>query len=362
MVARVSSRWAQKKNWELYVQSCEFGVPKNSQHIQPLKAAAGPNLNEILVSSKRGKMPTRDTSPSYVRAYGKTKEIEPFRIKWLARLVYNTKFELAISAVIIVNAISLAVLTMPNLDPETIAIANQVDSVAFFIYVAELILRLVSYGKKPWMFFREGWNVFDFVVIGLTPVFQGQTAVMRLLRLLRLVRIFRFLPEVRILSASIMKSVPPLLSMSVLITLLLFLYGMAGFYLFGEQAASSWGDIGLSMKSLFILLTLENFPVYLEEAMLINPLALPFFLSYVFLIVFTVLNVLIGIVLNAMDEARSEDKIQRAQVSELNSLSDAAAALESSDEVIASEIKQIRDRIQELSARSSEKSTNAAKP
>jgi len=108
--------------------------------------------------------------------------------------------------------------------------------------------------------------------------------------------------------------------MSVLITLLLFLYGMAGFYLFGEQAPTSWGDIGLSMKSLFILLTLENFPVYLEEAMLISPLAIPFFLSYVFLIVFTVLNVLIGIVLNAMDEARSEDKAQRSELAELRAL------------------------------------------
>jgi voltage-gated sodium channel len=105
-----------------------------------------------------------------------------------------------------------------------------------------------------------------------------------------------------------MKSIPPLLSMSVLITLLLFLYGMAGVYVFGAEAPESWGNIAISMKSLFILLTLENFPVYLEEGLLISPLALPFFLSYVFLIVFTVLNVLIGIVLNAMDEARAEDK------------------------------------------------------
>jgi voltage-gated sodium channel len=83
---------------------------------------------------------------------------------------------------------------------------------------------------------------------------------------------------------------------------------MAGVYLFGAEAPVTWGNIGISMKSLFILLTLENFPIYLEEGLAISPLAIPFFLSYVFLIVFTVLNVLIGIVLNAMDEARQEDK------------------------------------------------------
>jgi voltage-gated sodium channel len=298
-------------------------------------------------------MTEKTAKVSYVRAYGKVREIEPYRIKSLAQLVYSTQFELLISAVIIINAVSLAVLTMPNLSPEAIALANNVDLAAYVIYVVELILRLISYGKKPWKFFKEGWNVFDFVIIGLTPFFQGQTAVIRLLRLMRLIRIFRFLPEVRILSASIVKSIPPLLSMSVLIGMLLFLYGMAGYYFFGADAPESWGNIGLSMKSLFILLTLENFPVYLEEAMLINALALPFFLSYVFLIVFTVLNVLIGIVLNAMDEARTEDQTQRRQVAELNELASKAELLESSNSATQLEIQQIRDRINEISAQAS---------
>ena len=293
---------------------------------------------------------------SYVRAYGKVKEIEAYRIKPLARLVYSTQFELFISGVIIVNAVCLAILTMPNLSPETIALINNIDLVAYAVYVFELVLRLVSYGKKPWRFFKEGWNIFDFVVIGLTPFFQGQTAVIRLLRLLRLVRIFRFLPEVRILSASIVKSIPPLLSMTVLISMMLFLYGMAGHYAFGVEAPQSWGNIGLSMKSLFILLTLENFPIYLEEAMLISPLAIPFFLSYVFLIVFTVLNVLIGIVLNAMDEARTEDRTQRAQVAELNDLASKAEQLSSSDTVTQEEIQKIRERISQITAEASSKS------
>ena len=295
-------------------------------------------------------MTKQQKAVSYVRAYGKVKQIEPYRVIWLSKVVYSSPFELAISAVIIINAISLAVLTMPGLDAQTIQIANTVDAIAFGIYVLELILRMVSYGKKPWTYFKEGWNIFDFVVVGLSPFFQGQTAVIRLLRLLRLVRIFRFLPEVRILSASIVKSIPPLLSMTVLTTLLLFLYGMAGFYIFGEQAPESWGNIGLSMKSLFILLTLENFPVYLEEAMLISPVAVPFFLSYVFLIVFTVLNVLIGIVLNAMDEAREEDRVQKKQVKELNDVSSKLASLTSADKQVQREIDKLKKEISKIEA------------
>jgi voltage-gated sodium channel len=245
---------------------------------------------------------------TFVNAYGGVEYLPSYRIKWLARLVYSKWFEFTIAAVILTNAVALGILTMPGLSEEIVGPAIALDVVAFWVYVVELSLRIASYGKKPWMFFSRGWNIFDFIVIGLSPFFQGQSTVLRLLRLFRLIRIFRFLPEVRILSTSIMKSIPPLLSMSVLITLLLFLYGMAGVYVFGAEAPESWGNIAISMKSLFILLTLENFPVYLEEGLLISPLALPFFLSYVFLIVFTVLNVLIGIVLNAMDEARAEDK------------------------------------------------------
>jgi voltage-gated sodium channel len=245
---------------------------------------------------------------TFVNAYGGVEYLPSYRIKWLARLVYSKWFEFTIAAVILTNAVALGILTMPGLSDGLVRSAITLDVVAFWVYVVELSLRIASYGKKPWMFFSRGWNIFDFIVIGLSPFFQGQSTVLRLLRLFRLIRIFRFLPEVRILSTSIMKSIPPLLSMSVLITLLLFLYGMAGVYVFGAEAPESWGNIATSMKSLFILLTLENFPVYLEEGLLISPLALPFFLSYVFLIVFTVLNVLIGIVLNAMDEARAEDK------------------------------------------------------
>ena len=255
-----------------------------------------------------------------VNAYGGVEYLPAYRIKWLARMVYSKWFEFFIAAVILTNAIALGILTLPGLSAEAERAAVQIDAVAFWVYVVELCLRLASYGTKPWMFFTKGWNIFDFMVIGLSPFFQGQSTVLRLLRLFRLLRIFRFLPEVRILSTSILKSIPPLLSMSVLITLLLYLYGMAGVYLFGEEATLAWGDIGASMKSLFILLTLENFPIYLEEGLLISPLALPFFLSYVFLIVFTVLNVLIGIVLNAMDEARQEDKTANKEHSQLSKI------------------------------------------
>ena len=87
-----------------------------------------------------------------------SQEFDDYRIKPLARLVYSTPFELAIAFVIMANAIALAVLTFPNIRPATDAAAELVDAICFAIYSIELIIRLISYGKKPWMFFKQGWN------------------------------------------------------------------------------------------------------------------------------------------------------------------------------------------------------------
>ena len=230
-----------------------------------------------------------------------------YRIKWLTRIVYGNVFEFTIVGLIVINAFFLAVLTLDTIDPTLASIARTYDALVLYVYVAELLLRIVSYGKKPWMFFTGPWNVFDFLVIALIPVFSAQTVVLRLLRLLRVVRLFRFMPEVRILTNSIARSLPPLASVTVLIMFLLFLYAMAGHYLFGDALPEHWGDVAKAMESLFILLTLENFPNYFQEAMAVSAAALPFFLSYVFIIVFTILNVLIGIVINAMDESRAAE-------------------------------------------------------
>ncbi|MEY3319085.1 MAG: hypothetical protein RL540_1457, partial [Actinomycetota bacterium] len=219
------------------------------------------------------------SNKSYVRAYGQVIELQEYRVKWLAKIVYSSAFELAIAFVILVNAVSLALLTMPNIEEDVKSTLTQLDTFALYLYATELVIRIISYGTKPWEFFKQGWNVFDFTIVILSfGIFSGQTIILRLLRIFRLIRIFRFLPVVRVLTSSVVKSLPPLMSVGVLIFLALFIYGMAGVYLFGEQLPESWGNITLALTSLFILLTLENFPIYLEEAVAVSPWALPFYL------------------------------------------------------------------------------------
>ena len=290
-----------------------------------------------------------------VKAYGEIIEIPEYRIYWLSRIVYSSPFELSIAFVILLNAISLGVLTMPGLSDGARESFEAFDRLALYVYTAELILRMISYGSRPLEFFRRGWNIFDFLIVALSPIFAGQTVVLRLLRLLRLIRIFRFLPEVKVLTLSIVRSIPPLLSMSVLIFLALFIYGMAGVYLLGDELPLHWGDITIALTTLFILLTLENFPVYLEEAILVSPLALPFFLSYIFIVVFTVLNVFIGIVLNAMDEARSENREKLEKLKKLDELALEIDNMTVDGKVTDQEILVLREKLAALEAMSRKK-------
>jgi len=108
------------------------------------------------------------------------------------------------------------------------------------------------------------------------------------------------------------KSVAPLANLALLIGFLMFIYAMAGVYLFGDANPERWGDVGQAMITLTIMLTLENFPDTFLGGLEVTPFALLYFLSYMFFIVFTVLNVLIGIVLTAMDQAREEVGAERA--------------------------------------------------
>jgi len=285
----------------------------------------------------------------HVMAYGRTFVIEEYRLKWLSRIVYSSQFELFIAFIILVNAVCLALLTMPDISQEIKSTLNQLDFYCLYIYLGELVLRILSYGTKPWRFFKQGWNIFDFVIIVFSfGFFSGQSIILRLLRVFRLIRIFRFLPEVRVLTSSVVKSLPPLMSVGVLIFLALFIYGMAGVYLFGEKLAESWGSITQAMTSLFILLTLENFPIYLEEAVAISPWALPFFLSYIFIVVFTVLNVLIGIVLNAMDEARQESKGRQKKLRDLNQIVNELDNIVADGRVTDEEFVKLRKKIGEM--------------
>ena len=224
----------------------------------------------------------------------------------LARVVDSSAFTTVVVTTIAVNAVVLGLQTYQGVVGRWGDLLFVVNGVCLGVFVVELAIRMASYWPRPFAFFRNGWNVFDFVVIlaVFVPGIRENSTLLRLLRLLRVVRIVRLLPDLRVLLLGVWKSVPPLASIGAVTAMILFVYGMVGWIWFGDELPEEWGNIGRGMLTLFVMLTLENFPVYMDEAMNVEPWAWVYFVSFILVAAFIVLNVLIGVVLNSMEEAR----------------------------------------------------------
>src|SRR3712207_6446450 len=177
-------------------------------------------------------------------------------MKPLQRLVDSAAFTAAVVAVILANALVLGLQTYPGLDRRHGDVLDRLNGAFLAFFVVEILLRLASYLPRPWRFFRDGWNVFDFVAVALAfaPGLRENTTILRLARLARIVRVVHLLPDVGVLITAVTRSIPPLGSMAVLTTLILFIYGMIGWQLFGEEQPQHWGTIGQAMLTLFVML------------------------------------------------------------------------------------------------------------
>jgi voltage-gated sodium channel len=228
----------------------------------------------------------------------------------LARIVQSHWFTTTILVVIVVNAVVLGLETYAGIEERYGDQLVLVNDLCFVIFVVELCLRIGAYGSHPWRFFRDGWNVFDFIVITIAfvPGVRESSTLLRLARLARVVRIVRLFPDLRVLLSGVWRSVPPLFAIGLATGMLLFVYGMVGWTLFGEELPAQWGNIGRAMLTLFVMLTLENFPTYMDAGMEVHPWSWVYFVSFVMIAAFVVINVLIGIVLNSMEEAREAER------------------------------------------------------
>jgi voltage-gated sodium channel len=247
-----------------------------------------------------------------------------------ARIVASKWFDLVIFAVIVANAVVLGLDTYDTIEREAGGLLRTLNDVFLGIFVVELAIRIGSYGRRPQDFFKSGWNVFDFVVIGaaFVPGLRENSTLLRLVRLARVLRVVRVLPELRLLIVAVGRSLPGLASLTVMAVVLIYVYGMVGWLVFGDSLPDDYGNIGDAMLTLFVLLSLENLPTVMEQGIEVSDWAVPYYVSFVLIAAFLVLNILIGVVINSMDEAR-ELEWQRRQ---LERRAEAAASLDEVDD------------------------------
>jgi voltage-gated sodium channel len=150
----------------------------------------------------------------------------------------------------------------------------------------------------------------QFVVItaAFVPGLRANATLLRVIRLLRVVRIVSVLPELRVLIRGMLGSLPPIGSMGVLAVLLIYVYGMLGWILFGDEDPARWGDIGDAMLTLFTVLTLEGWNDVLYRAQEIHSWSWIYFISFVLLASVLLINILIAIIINSMEDAREAER------------------------------------------------------
>ena len=264
-------------------------------------------------------------------------------VRTCARIADSTRFQAFIMGVIVANAVTLGLGTY-DFDSGVDSLLTTLDDVFLGIFVVELAIRITAFGSRPQDFFKDGWNLFDFIVIGLafTPGIRDNVTLLRLARLLRVVRVVSVMPDLRVLLRAMARSLPPITSLALLTLLLMYVYGMVGYILFHEDDPESWGNIGEAMLSLFQILTLENWPQYLDAGQAIHPQSWIFFVSYVLIASFLVINILIAIIINSMDEVHAAERA-RAR----GELDDELAAADGS---VADRLREIRHIVDKLEA------------
>lgn len=219
------------------------------------------------------------------------------------RIQSNKAFETFIMVVIIASALLVGVKTYAV--PQSVMTAVSVfDVLITLIFLTELSIRFAATHPKR-AFFLNGWNIFDtlIVVVSIIPIDNADTAlVARLVRVFRVLRMVSFIPELRMLLTSLLKALPRLGYVMALMFIIFYIYGAFGSLIFSSVNPVLWGDIAISMLTLFRVMTFEDWTDVMYETMAVYPWSWAFYLSFIFLTAFAFLNMVIGIVVNVLDE------------------------------------------------------------
>ena len=224
------------------------------------------------------------------------------------RLVDSKYFEPIIIAIIVANSLLLGMETSKTLEErfgDQMRLGNQV---ALSIFIVEAIIKMVALAPRSHRYFKDGWNVFDFIVIvaALIPA-TGQFAVIaRLARLLRALRLISAVKELRLIITALVRSIPSVGHVMMLMGIIVYIYAIMGYHFFHVDDPQNWGSLGRSCLTLFNIITLEGWTEVMAVAMEINPYAWIYFVSFVVVGTFVVINLLIAIIINNLDEAKLE--------------------------------------------------------
>jgi voltage-gated sodium channel len=227
------------------------------------------------------------------------------------RLIDAPAFQRAVLGLILAAGLLVGLETNASLVARTGGLLPALDRVVLALFSAELLVRIGAWGARPWRFFRDPWNVFDFAIVAvcLLPLDAGYSAVLRLARVLRVLRLITAVPRLQLLVTALLRSLPSMSYVALLLCVLFYVYAVLGVSLFGRADPGHFGSLGASALTLFQIVTLEGWAEIMRnqlEAGAGPTLTSAYFVSFILLGTMITLNLLIGVIVNGMDEARRD--------------------------------------------------------
>jgi voltage-gated sodium channel len=224
----------------------------------------------------------------------------------LKTFIENITIQRILLALILINAIILGLETSPEVMTTVGPFLMALDKTILAVFVIELTIRLLVH---RFAFFKDGWNVFDFIVVGIALVpASGPFAVLRALRVLRVLRVLTFVPSMRKIVGALIKSLNGMLSIAMVLGLVYYVAAVMVTKLFGEAFPDWFGSLGASLYTLFQVMTLESWSMGIARPVMETfPYAWVFFIPFILIATFTMLNLFIAVIVNAVQTMHDDD-------------------------------------------------------
>ncbi|MBX2997146.1 MAG: ion transporter [Caldilineaceae bacterium] len=214
-----------------------------------------------------------------------------------------------IIAVILFNAVTLGLETVPAVYQRTGGLLHLLDQIIIGIFVVEIGLKLIGSGLR---FFRSAWNLFDFVIVAISLVPAASAlSILRTLRVFRLLRLLNKVPRLRLIIEAMLQAIPSISWVLLMLVLVFYIFAVIGTTLFGPVFPEWFGDLGASAYTLFQVMTLESWSMGIARPVIEEfPYAFLFFIPFILVATFTMLNLFIAIIVNAMQSLHAAEEAE----------------------------------------------------
>lgn len=224
----------------------------------------------------------------------------PDRSEILVKLVESRLFQGAVLALIIINAVILGVETFACVKSTVGPALGVADRVIVYAFTVEILLRFIA---EPGEYFRKGWNIFDFIIVAISLIAATSgLAAVRAFRVLRVLRVITAIPRMRLVVSALLDAIPGIASVGVVLALIVYVFAVIAANLYGAAHPARFGDVFTAMYTLFQIMTLEGWPEIAAEIGETHRRSWIFFLAFVLIATFTMLNLFVAIVVRVVEE------------------------------------------------------------